>query len=118
MKATQGVSNPRDISKLRKLYEELDSHFKALSVLGVSGEHYSVVVVPELKCKIPRDIAVNIHRSKDVNHEWKIGEFLDQLWQELVIRAGVQMSYMISQPLKGKGKVGCYQLAVQHVFTI
>eukprot|EP00795_Rhopilema_esculentum_P013887 gene13887-4838_t len=37
--------------------------------------------------KVPRDVAINIRRSKDVNHEWMIGEFLDKLWQELVIRS-------------------------------
>ncbi|XP_065069773.1 uncharacterized protein LOC135694821 [Rhopilema esculentum] len=87
LKATQGVSNARDVNKLRKFYDDVDAHYKALSVLEVPGEHYSVAVVPELMGKVPRDVAINIRRSKDVNHEWMIGEFLDKLWQELVIRS-------------------------------
>ena len=86
-KATQGVSNARDVNKLRKFYDDVDSHYKALSILGVPGEHYSVAVVPKLMGQVPRDVAINIRRSKDVNHEWMIGEFLDKLWQELVIRS-------------------------------
>ena len=48
LKATQGVSNVRDVNKLKRFYDDVDSHFKALLVLGVPGEHYSVAVVPEL----------------------------------------------------------------------
>ena len=87
LKATQGVSNVRDVNRLKRFYDDVDSHFKALLVLGVPGEHYSVAVVPELMSKVPRDVAINIRRSKDVNHELLIGEFLEKLWQELVIRS-------------------------------
>ena len=87
LKATQGVTHPRDLNKSRSLYDEVDSHNKALSLLGIPGEHYSVAMLPELMRKLPRDIAINIRRSKEVNREWKIDEFLEQFWQELVLRS-------------------------------
>ena len=90
MKATQGVSNVRDVDKLKRFYDDVDFHFKALLVIGVPGEHYSVAVVPELMSKVPRDVAINIRRSKDVNHEWMIGEFLEKLWQESHDQPGIE----------------------------
>ena len=87
LKATQGVSNPRYMNKLRNLYVVEDSHYKALSVLGVPAEHYSIAVLPELMRKLPWDIAINIRHAKEVNHEWKIDEFLEQFWQESVLRS-------------------------------
>ena len=103
LKATQGVTNPRDLHKLRSLYDEVDSHYKALSVLGVPGEHYSVAILPELMRKLPRDIAINIRRSKEVNHEWKIGEFLEQFWQELVLRSADESH---EEPTVGRKREG------------
>ena len=37
LKATQGVSNVRDVNKLKRFYDDVDSHFKALLILGVPG---------------------------------------------------------------------------------
>ena len=105
LKATQGVSNVRDVNRLKRFYDDVDSHFKALLVLGVPGEHYSVAVVPELMSKVPRDVAINIRRSKDVNHEWMIGGFLEKLWQELVIRSASEPHDQPGIERKKKGRV-------------
>ena len=54
-------------------------------VLEVACEDYSMAIVPNLKSKIPRD-SDKCQGSKESNHEWMIGEFLEKLWQELSIR--------------------------------
>ena len=105
LKATQGVSNVRDVNRLKRFYDDVDSHFKASLVLGVPGEHYLVAVVPELMSKVPRDVAINIRRSKDVNHEWLIGEFLEKLWQELVIRSASESHDQPGIERKKEGRV-------------
>eukprot|EP00794_Sanderia_malayensis_P006640 gene6640-7388_t len=88
----QGVTNSRELNKLRKLYDDVDSHYKALLVLGVQGEHYSVAIVPDLMPKIPWDMVINTRRSKEINHESTITEFLEQLWKELVIRSANEVN--------------------------
>ena len=50
-----------------------------MSVIGVPGEHYSVAVVLELMCKVPRDISINIRRTKVVTYEWLTGKFLEKI---------------------------------------
>eukprot|EP00794_Sanderia_malayensis_P019549 gene19549-21481_t len=89
LKRIQGVTNSRELNKLRKLYDDIDSHYKALLVLGVQGEHYSVATKPDLMRKIPWDIVINIRRSKEINHEWTIAEFLEQLWKERASKQGL-----------------------------
>ena len=98
------MTNSRELSRLRKLYDDIDSHYKALLVQGVKGEHYSVARVPDLVHKIPWDIVLNIRRSKEINHEWTIGEFLEQLWKELIIRSAMEVRDhpMVERKRKGK----------------
>eukprot|EP00794_Sanderia_malayensis_P016438 gene16438-18073_t len=105
LKSIQGVTNSRELNKLRKLYDDIDSHYKALLVLGVQGEHYSVAIVPDLMRKIPWDIVINIRRSKEINHEWTIAEFLEQLWKELVIRSANEVNDQSAFERKREGKL-------------
>ena len=65
---------------------------------------------------IPWDIVLNIRRSKEINHEWIIGEFLEQLWKELVIRSATEVRY---HPIvERKREEGFYQSIVPPVCTV
>ena len=47
--------NVKDLNKLRKLFDDVDTHFKALSVLGVESENYSMAIMPDLMKKLPHE---------------------------------------------------------------
>ena len=47
LKAVVGVTYSKNVDGLKKLYEVVDMHVKALSVLGFSEEQYSLVIVPD-----------------------------------------------------------------------
>ena len=84
--------NGRELGKLRKFYDHVDTHYKALSVLGINSESYAVAIMPDLMKKVPRDIVISIKRARDVHHEWSMAEFLEVFWQELLLR-GVHDSH-------------------------
>ena len=77
LKAVGPVYNVKDLNKLRKLFDDVDTHFKALSVLGFESESYSMAIMPDLMKKLPREIAISIKRPKDIHHEWTVAEFLE-----------------------------------------
>ena len=108
LKATVGVTYSKNVDGLKKLYEFVDMHVKALSVLGTSEEQYSLVIVPDLMKKIPRDVELSIRRTMPVDHEWTMSEFLNKLREELLFRGmdeatpRVQSSREERNPNKGK----------------
>ncbi len=92
LKSVELVYNGRELGKLRKFYDHVDTHYKALSVLGINSESYAVAIMPDLMKKLPRDIVISIKRAKDVHHEWSMAEFFEVFWQELMLR-GVHDSH-------------------------
>ena len=52
--------NVKDLNKLCKLFDVVDTHFKALSVLGVESENYSMAIMPDLMKKLPRETVISI----------------------------------------------------------
>ena len=76
----------KDLNNLRKLFDDVDTHFKALSVLGVEIENYSMAIMPDLMKKLPREIVISIKRLKDIHHEWTVAEFLEAFWNEVILR--------------------------------
>ena len=108
LKAVVGVTYSKNVDGLKKLYEIVDMHVKALSVLGTSEEQYSLVIVPDLMKKIPRDVELSIRRTMPVDHEWTMSEFLNKLREELLFRGmdeaipRVQSSREEKNPNKGK----------------
>ena len=71
---------------MRKLFDDVNTHFKALSVLRVESENYSVAIMPDVMKKLPREIVISIKRLKDIHHEWMVAQFLEALWNELILR--------------------------------
>ena len=67
LKAVEPVYNVRDINKSRKLFVNADTHFKALSFLGVESENYSMAIMPDLMKKLPREIAISIKQPKGIH---------------------------------------------------
>ena len=86
LKAVEPVYNAKDLNKLHKLFDDVDIHFKALSVLGVESQNYSMAIMPDLMKKLPHEIVILIKQLKDIHHEWTVAEFLEAFWNELILR--------------------------------
>ena len=86
LKAVEPVYNVKDLNKLLKRFDDVDTHFKALSVLGIESENYSMAIMPDLMKKLPRELVISIKRLKDNHHEWTVAEFLEAFWNELILR--------------------------------
>ena len=71
------MCNVKDLNKLRKLFDYVDTHFKALSVPDVDSANYSVATMPDLMKKLPRETVISIKRQKYIHHEWTVAEFLE-----------------------------------------
>ena len=107
IKAVDAVYNSIDLFKLRKFHEDVEGHYKALTVVGVNCDSYFMAVMPDLMKKLPREIVLSIKRMKDVRHDWKLGEFLDALWEELQFRGSSEQMLSsnkegIKEPIKGR----------------
>eukprot|EP00794_Sanderia_malayensis_P019630 gene19634-21574_t len=64
LKEVEPVYNSKELTRLRRLHDEVDCHYKALTVMGVRSETYSMVIMPDLMKKIPRDIVVSVKRLR------------------------------------------------------
>ena len=80
----QPVFNDRDITKVRKLYDEVGFHHRALQAVGKKQEQYSDVFVPMIESKLPENIRVSVLAKK--SDIWNMNEMLAVLATEINIR--------------------------------
>ena len=59
------VFNDKDTSRLSKLYDGCESHFRGLKALGVDESTLSAVVVPAVLNKLPEAFRLTITRGTD-----------------------------------------------------
>eukprot|EP00794_Sanderia_malayensis_P001256 gene1256-biopygen483 len=83
----QPVFSERNVTKLRLLYDKVETHFRGLEAQEVDQTSYSSIVVPVILDKIPENVRYNMIRSSSSDHlEWNMKEMLTALERELVIR--------------------------------
>ena len=87
----QPVFNDKDITKVRKLYDEVEFHHRALQALGKKQEQYSDVFVPMIESKLPENIRVSVLAKK--NDIWNMNEMLAVLATEINIREKSKPTY-------------------------
>ena len=88
----QPVFNDRDITKVRKLYDEVEFHHRALQALGKTQEQYSDVFVPMIESKLPENIRVSVLAKK--SDIWNMNEMLAVLATEINIREKSKPTYV------------------------
>ena len=54
----KAVVDDRDITKIRRLFDEVETHYRALSALGKDQDQYSDVFVPMIISKLPENLRV------------------------------------------------------------
>ena len=79
------VFNEKDTSRLRKLYDGCESHFRGLKALGVDESTFSAVVVPAELNKLPEAFRLTITRGTDFL-SWNMDEMLEAFSKELELR--------------------------------
>ena len=87
------VSNSRDVPRLKTLYEDVESHYKALLAVNVMPYEYTATMVPKLLEKLPMDVRIKLNETKDENEDLKIDELVEELRKIVKIREknGVQL---------------------------
>ena len=80
------VFSERNVSKMRELYDIIETHFRGLEALSVEQDSYSTIVVPTLMEKIPEPVRINMLRGTDNFDEWDIEALLQAFRKELNIR--------------------------------
>ena len=82
----QAVLNERNVSKMRELYDKIETHYRGLNALGIKEESYSSIVTSALMTKIPDAVRLSmVHGTKD-HQDWGIKEMLEAFRNELDIR--------------------------------
>eukprot|EP00794_Sanderia_malayensis_P011623 gene11623-biopygen9292 len=88
----------RNVTKLRLLYDKVETHFRGLEAQEVDQTSYSSIVVPVILDKIPENVQYNMIRSSSADHlEWNMKEILTALERELVVRESHTSPFKSSQ---------------------
>ena len=80
----QPIYSDKNISRVRKLYDEVEFHHRALQALGKSQEKYADVFVPMIESKLPENIRVSV--LSQMTEQWNMDQLLEVLSKEISIR--------------------------------
>ena len=75
------VYSDRDIPRLRKLFDECESHFRGLKALGVEENTYSTIVVPAIMKQLPESFRLTITRGEEFL-TWSMEQMLQAFLKE------------------------------------
>eukprot|EP00794_Sanderia_malayensis_P001248 gene1248-biopygen477 len=99
----QPVFSERNVTKLRLLYDKVETHFRGLEAQEVDQTSYSSIVVPVILDKIPENVRYNMIRSSSSDHlEWNMKEMLTALERELVIRESHTSPFRAAQAAQAR----------------
>ena len=79
------VYNDKDVWRIRKLYDAVETNHRGLQALEVEEQTYSLIVVPSVLKKLPELLRLAITRGKEFN-SWGMEELLKELRTELELR--------------------------------
>ena len=81
-----------EIQKMKRLYEEVESHYKALLAIDVKPEGYEATMVPKLINKIPVQVRIKLTEEKDENEDLNMDEVVSGLRKTVKVmeKCGVQ----------------------------
>ena len=67
----------RNVKKLRNLFDQIESHVRLLSTVGVKPEHYGPLFITIVLERLSDDIKLQIGRKLGKNN-WKIHEYTER----------------------------------------
>lgn len=80
------VRKSYDVSALRRLFTECQTHIRGLENNGINPDSYSCLLYPILLKAIPRDLSLELSRKTHDKKENKITELLEYLKIEIQCR--------------------------------
>ena len=79
------VCDIHKVSKIRQLYDSIETHIRSLRNLGIDSSSYGSLLVPLILSKIPEEIRLIVARNIEKN-EWNIDKLLCTFKLELEAR--------------------------------
>ena len=99
------VKGGRNVTELRGLYDQVESHVRSLGTLDVQSENYGPVLIPIILERLPDDIKLHISRVLG-NDSWKMDDFMRILKEEIAARENCNfMKSQVSGEEKAKWHV-------------
>ena len=80
------VFSERNVTKMRELYDSIETHFRGLEALHIDKDTYSGIVVDSLMEKLPETVRLTMIRGSTNYEDWSIEEMLIAFKEELEIR--------------------------------
>ena len=85
MRALLELPRPTNsLHSLRNFHDTVESHTRGLSSLGKSGETYGDLLVTVIREKLPKEVKLNIARSK-TTPEWSLPQLMSAVLKEIRI---------------------------------
>ena len=79
------VHNERETTRLRRMYDFVESKFRSLEALEVDQRTYATFVVPSLLEKLPGSLRITLTRGEE-HHMWDMEKFLKEFGDEVDLR--------------------------------
>ncbi len=74
-----------ELSKIRGLYDKIETHVRSLQNLGISSESYGSLLIPVIVNKLPVELQLVISRKLD-KANWDVEKFMEEFKTELEAR--------------------------------
>ncbi len=81
----ESVSNIHEISKVRNLYDTIETHIRSLANLEIPSESYGTILIPMILAKLPQEMQLLISRKVGKDN-WKLDDLLREFRIELEAR--------------------------------
>ena len=82
---SESCSNIHEISKMRNLFDSIETHIRSLANLEVSSESYGTILIPMILAKLPQEMQLLISRKVGKDN-WKLDDLLREFRIELEAR--------------------------------
>eukprot|EP00795_Rhopilema_esculentum_P004003 gene4003-20147_t len=86
------VNNSYELQRLKRFYEEVECHYKALSPINVRPEEYSTTMVPKILGKLPMDICIELTEGQEENEDVEMAGLVEGLRKciKVMDKCGIQ----------------------------
>ena len=81
----ESVSNIHEISKVRNLYDTIETHIRSPANLEIPSESYGTILIPMILAKLPQEMQLLISRKVGKDN-WKLDDLLREFRIELEAR--------------------------------
>ena len=102
------VSDIHKVSKIRQLYDSIETHIRSLRNLGIDSNSYGSLLVPLIVSKLPEEMRLIVARNLEKN-EWNLDKLLCKFKLELEARERCNTILESSSPKPFENRSGRYR---------